>query len=154
MSVTAYIALGANLGDRRSNIEAAIEQLRATSGVKVTKVSSLIENAAVGGPVGSPAFLNGVAEIETTLSPQELLHRLLEIEHHLGRARREKWGPRIIDLDLILYGDQIFAEPDLQVPHPLMHERRFVLEPLVEIAPDAMHPVMRRRASELLASLK
>ena len=107
MIVTAYIALGANLGDRRASIDAAVEQLRAIDGVSVTKVSPLMENPAVGGPAESPAFLNAVAEIQTTLSPRELLNRLLEVERNLGRTRREKWGPRIIDLDLILYGDQI-----------------------------------------------
>jgi 2-amino-4-hydroxy-6-hydroxymethyldihydropteridine diphosphokinase len=154
MPATAYIALGANLGNRRENIEAAIEQLRATSGVFVGKTSSLLENPAVGGPAGSPAFLNAVVEIETTLSPRQLLDRLLQIERSLGRERREKWGPRLIDLDLILYGDQILAEPDLQVPHPLMHERRFVLEPLAQIAPQAVHPVLKKKIAELLDELR
>ena len=153
MSSIAYIALGANLGDRRANIDAAIAQLRATNGVSVGKISSLLENPAVGGPPDSPAFLNAVAEIETTLSPRELLDRLLEIERTLGRQRRDKWGPRAIDLDLILFGDQIVAEPHLQVPHPLMHERRFVLHPLAEIAPDARHPVLNQTARELLKRL-
>jgi 2-amino-4-hydroxy-6-hydroxymethyldihydropteridine diphosphokinase len=153
MSVTAYIALGANLGDRRANIDAAIEQLRAADGVTVTNVSPLMENPAVGGPANSPPFLNAVAEAETTLPPRQLLDRLLQIEQTLGRARREKWGPRIIDLDLILYGEQIIAEPDLQVPHPLMHERQFVLEPLARIAPNAMHPVLKRGAADLLDDL-
>ena len=90
---------------------------------------------------------------EPTLPTRLLLDRLLEIERSLGRQRREKWGPRIIDLDLILYGDEVIAEPDLHVPHPLMHERRFVLEPLVAIAPDAVHPVLKRRVLELLDDL-
>jgi 2-amino-4-hydroxy-6-hydroxymethyldihydropteridine diphosphokinase len=152
--VIAYVAVGANLGDRRENIRAAVDALRATQGVRILRSSSLIENPAVGGPADSPPFLNAVAEIQTSLPPRQLLERLLEIERTLGRARREKWGPRVIDLDLILFGDQIVAEPELQVPHPLMHERRFVLEPLVQIAPDVMHPVLKRRAIELFKDLK
>src|SRR2546421_7992173 len=100
--VTAYVALGSNLGDRKANIEAALEKLRRTSCIEVTNVSSLLENPAVGGPPGSPAFLNAVAEINTALAAGDLLHRLLEIEHELGRFRREKWEPRLIDLDLLL----------------------------------------------------
>ncbi len=154
MPAIAYIALGANLGDRRANIEAAVERLRATDGVLVTKVSPPMENPAVGGPADSPPFLNAVAEIQTTLPPRELLDRLLQIEKDLGRTRREKWGPRAIDLDLILYGDQIIAERDLHVPHPLMHERRFVLEPLAQIAPHALHPERKRTAAQMLDDLE
>jgi len=147
---TAYIALGANLGDRRRNIQAALSWLRDTQRVKVIKVSSFIENPAVGGPPDSPPFLNAAAEIQTTLSAQELLDVLLDAESHLGRERRVKWEPRVIDLDLLLYGDKIIAEPQLQVPHPLMHERRFVIEPLAEVAPQAVHPVLKKTIRELL----
>src|SRR4051794_37037446 len=108
---TAYIALGANLGNRQGNIESALRWLGDTPGICVTKVSSLLENPAVGGPAGSPPFLNAVAEIQTTLPPRDLLARLLEIEHQLGRQRREKWEARLIDLDLILYGESIVDEP-------------------------------------------
>src|SRR3954465_7033169 len=109
MSHVAYIALGANLGDRQRNIEIALEKLGRTPGIEVGKVSALIENPAVGGPADSPAFLNGAAELETTLSAAALLERLLEIEREVGRVRREKWGPRPIDLDLLLYDNAIFT---------------------------------------------
>jgi len=153
MSVTAYIAVGANLGDRRGNIEAALGRVGETAGVRVTRVSTLMENPAVGGPAGSPAFLNAVAEVETSLSAEALLGVLLGVEKSLGRVRAEKWGPRAIDLDLVLYGDQVIEEPGLTVPHPLMHTRRFVLGPLAEIAPEVVHPVSGRRIRELLAGI-
>jgi uncharacterized repeat protein (TIGR04138 family) len=107
----------------------------------------------VGGPADSPAFLNGAAEVETTLSPRQLLNRLLEIERSLGRERRQKWEPRPIDLDLILYEDQVIDTPELQLPHPLMQERRFVLKPLAELAPDRMHPVSGLTIHEMLKDL-
>src|SRR5438045_35944 len=101
MPVTAYIALGANLENRAANITAALEELRQTPGINLTNVSTLIENPAVGGPADSPPFLNATAEIITSLSARAILDRLLEIEREIGRVRREKWGPRLIDLDLL-----------------------------------------------------
>lgn len=151
--VIAYIALGSNLGDRARLIRAALDALARAPGVNVTRVSTLHETPAVGGPEGSPPFLNAAAEIETTLSPRELLSLMLEIEQSLGRRRREKWSPRTIDLDLLLYADRIIDEPTLHVPHPLMHEREFVLRPLAEIAPDAVHPVLKLPIRKLLEVL-
>jgi 2-amino-4-hydroxy-6-hydroxymethyldihydropteridine diphosphokinase len=150
---SAYVALGANLGDRAANIAAALDALGRTPSTRVVRTSKLIENPAVGGPADSPSFLNGMAEVETTLSPRELLDRLLEIERSLGRERRQKWEPRPIDLDLILYEDQVIDTPELQLPHPLMHERRFVLEPLAELAPDLVHPISELTVREMLRDL-
>jgi 2-amino-4-hydroxy-6-hydroxymethyldihydropteridine diphosphokinase len=128
----------------------ALELLNEIAGVRVRRISSFMENPAIGGPADSPAFLNGVAEVETTLSPDALLDRLLDIEKQLGRVRREKWEPRAIDLDMILFGNQVVNTDRLTIPHPLMHARRFVLEPLVEIAPDISHPVLKQTVRALL----
>ncbi len=153
MAATAYIALGANTGDRRANLRTALARLGDMDGIGVIKVSSLLENPAVGGPPDSPAFLNAAAELQTTLAPLDLLTRMLAIEQSLGRVRREKWGPRPIDLDLLLYGQEVLDEPGLTVPHPLMHERQFVLEPLAEIAPNVVHPILKQTARQMLARL-
>jgi 2-amino-4-hydroxy-6-hydroxymethyldihydropteridine diphosphokinase len=140
--IVAYIALGSNLGDRAGNIRAAVDALRASDEIEVLAVSSLVDNPAVGGPANSPRFLNAAVKVGTTLGAHALLARLLEIEKELGRDRRQKWEPRPIDLDLLLYGDQIISSQSLIVPHPLMHERRFVLQPLAEIGSDVVHPVL------------
>ena len=152
--IRAYVALGANLGDRARTIGLALDELRAHSKIELRQVSSLLENPAVGGPPDSPPFLNGVAEIATSLSPRELLNVLLEIEHGLGRQRHRKWDPRTIDLDLLLYGDRVMDEPNLTVPHPRMVEREFVLKPLSEIAPELVIPGEQRTIAQLLAKLR
>jgi 2-amino-4-hydroxy-6-hydroxymethyldihydropteridine diphosphokinase len=133
METTAFIALGSNLGEREENLERALGYLRKIEGIKVERVSSFIETAAVDAPAGSGAFLNAVARLNTTLSAQELLGALLAVEQKLGRERSIKNAPRTLDLDLLLYGDQVIDEPDLQIPHPRMHERFFVLWPLLQI---------------------
>jgi 2-amino-4-hydroxy-6-hydroxymethyldihydropteridine diphosphokinase len=142
----AYVGLGANLGDREGTIRAAVAALPG-----VLAVSSLRETEPVG-VTDQPRFLNGVAALETELSARDLLDTLLAVERRLGRERRERWGPRTIDLDLLLFGQEAIDEPGLTVPHPRLHERRFALEPLAEIAPDALIPG-RGRVANLLAEL-
>ena len=137
----AYVGLGANLGDRAGTIRRAVELLGAESGIEVVAVSTLRETDPVG-YADQPAFLNGAAALETELSPRELLERLLAVELALGRVRGEgpRYGPRAIDLDLLLYGNEVVDEPGLTVPHPRLAERRFALEPLHELDPDLSLP--------------
>jgi 2-amino-4-hydroxy-6-hydroxymethyldihydropteridine diphosphokinase len=152
-TTTAFLAVGSNLGDRQANILEATEKLRQTEGIEVVRLSRFLENPAVGMDDDAPPFLNAAIEICTTLGSHALLHRLLEIEREMGRQRRQRWEPRIIDLDLLLYGDEILSSQELIVPHPLMHERRFVLEPLAEIAPNAVHPTLQMTIAGLLENL-
>jgi 2-amino-4-hydroxy-6-hydroxymethyldihydropteridine diphosphokinase len=142
----AYVGVGANLGDREATIRAAIDALP-----DVVAASSLRETDPVG-VVEQPRFLNGAVLLETELAPRALLDRLLDIERRLGRERRERWGPRTIDLDLLLYGDGTVEEPGLTVPHPRLHERRFALEPLAELDPELVVPG-RGRVRDLLSGL-
>ena len=146
----AYIALGSNLGDRRANLDGAIDALRRKAAIRVRRVSTWIETEPVGGPPGQGKYLNGAAELETGLSPRELLAVLQSVEREFGRVRKVSGGPRTLDLDLLLYDDEVMEAPDLTVPHPRMHERRFVLGPLAEIAPQARHPRTGATATELL----
>ncbi len=151
--ITAYIALGANIGERDRSIQQALEKLRLTPGLEVVRVSNLLENPAEGMGDDAPAFLNAAAEVKTTLGSHALLHRLLEIEREMGRQRKARWEPRTIDLDLLLYGDQIISSQELIIPHPLMHERRFVLAPLSEIASQVVHPTLQMTIAGLLENL-
>ena len=154
MTVTAYIGLGSNLGDRRDYLDRALRALDEHGAIEVGKVSSYRDTEPVGGPPGQGAYLNAAAELRTDLSADDLLKVLLQVEQTLGRVRSERHGPRTIDLDLLLYGDLIVEHPWLIVPHPLMHERLFVLEPLVEIAPQVVHPVFECSLRDLLWKLQ
>ncbi len=150
VSVTAYLSLGSNIGDRADSLREAIEQLRGLG--QVTAVSSLYETE----PMEfreQPWFLNCAVQLETELTPEELLDGILRIEEKMGRHRLVKKGPRNIDLDILLFGDQIVEDAKLTIPHPAMHERRFVLDPLAEIAPTAWHPMDKRSIRELLEAL-
>jgi 2-amino-4-hydroxy-6-hydroxymethyldihydropteridine diphosphokinase len=135
----AYIGLGANVGPREVTLLRAIDLLAEADDVEVLEVSQLRETDPVG-MVDQPSFLNGAARIDTSLSPRALLELLLRIERSLGRVREERWGPRTVDLDLLVYGDLTVDEPGLRVPHPRLHERRFALEPLAELDPELVVP--------------
>lgn len=144
-----FLALGSNLGDRNKNLRNAIDALRSHPGIRVTKESSFYDTEPVGGP-DQGRFLNAVVRIRTTLEPEELLNAVLGIENDLGRVRREHWGPRTIDIDILTLEDLVYVSPALSIPHPLMHEREFVLRPLLEIAPDFKHPVFGTTGADLL----
>jgi 2-amino-4-hydroxy-6-hydroxymethyldihydropteridine diphosphokinase len=131
----AVIGLGGNLGDRLANLRAAVAAIERVPGVQVIARSSVYETAPVGPP--QPAYLNAAIAIDTTLSPRALLNALLEVERALGRERRERWGPRTVDLDILTIDGVTVDEPDLTVPHPRLHERQFAIIPLLEVAPDA-----------------
>jgi 2-amino-4-hydroxy-6-hydroxymethyldihydropteridine diphosphokinase len=152
VAVTAYVGLGANLGDREATIRRAVELLAATPGIEIVAVSTLRETDPVG-YADQPRFLNGAVVLETELAPRALLDRLLEVERALGRVRGEgpRFGPRTIDLDLLLHGDEVVDEPGLVLPHPRLAERRFVLEPLHELDPGLTLPD-GRRVSKLLGA--
>jgi 2-amino-4-hydroxy-6-hydroxymethyldihydropteridine diphosphokinase len=153
-TIPAYIGLGSNLGDREANLKHALALLIETPHVELRRISAFHENAAVGGPEDAPDFINAAAEVHTTLTPHALMKRLLEIEHQMGRNRREKWEPRSIDLDLLLFGNSIVSDDALIVPHPLMHERRFVIKPLSEIAANVIHPTLQMTIAGILNNLE
>jgi 2-amino-4-hydroxy-6-hydroxymethyldihydropteridine diphosphokinase len=136
---TVTLGLGANLGDRLATLQAAVDAL-ASEGVRTFACSRVWETAAVGGPSGQPAFLNAVARATTDLPPEAVLEAAHHVEAALGRTREVRWGPRTIDIDVLLYGDVVQDEPELTIPHPRMTERAFVVLPLLDIDPDPVLP--------------
>lgn len=150
MPTTVYLSLGSNLGDRERNLKEAVRRLQSLGTIR--SISSTYETEPVEF-TDQPMFLNCALELETPESPTQLMGHLLEIEKAMGRQRTHKKGPRVIDLDILLFGDKVVDTPTLTIPHPAMHQRRFVLEPLAEIAPETKHPVLKKTARELLEAL-
>jgi len=150
MPATAYLSLGSNLGNRGQNLREAVRRLQALGTIR--SISSIYETEPVEF-TDQPMFLNSALELETAANPDQLMEHLLVIEKTMGRQRTQKKGPRVIDLDILLFADQVVNTPTLTIPHPAMHQRRFVLEPLTEIAPETKHPVLKKTAKELLEAL-
>ena len=149
MTKTAYIGVGSNLGDKKDNCLEAIVRIDEILGCRVTAQSDFYRTQPVG-VEGQGWYVNGVIVLSADISAQDLLKSLLAIEVDMGRERKRKWDSRIIDLDILLFGEEVISEKGLQVPHPLMHLRRFVLAPMVFLAPDLVHPVLRKSMAELL----
>lgn len=151
--IPVYIGLGSNLGNREENLHAAYRHIHVIGGVQPVRCSRFYETVPVGGPP-QPMFLNAALEVKTSLSPHELLERFQRIEDLMGRIRSIRWGPRSIDIDILLYGNEIVDDEHLKIPHPLMHTRLFVLEPLVEIAPSMVHPGLQKTILQLYQELQ
>ncbi len=147
----AYLLLGSNLGNREKHLRDALSLIILRLG-NIQEYSSLYCTASWG-KYDQPDFINQVVALETHLSPEILLDGVLKIESELGRERNERWGSRTIDIDILLFGREIIDKPNLKIPHPFLHERRFALQPLCEIAPDVIHPLLDKKVSELLAEL-
>ncbi len=150
---TAYVALGSNLGDRRAALAGALDALDTHPQVEVVRRSTIIETDPVGGPPDQPQYLNAVAQLSTHLSPEALHALLMQIEARFGRERSVPNAPRTLDLDLLLYDDRCIDTEKLTVPHPRMHQRRFVMAPLAEVAPEVRHPILERTAAQIAQRL-
>lgn len=148
-----YLGLGSNLGDRAGAVRESVDLIAAGGDIEIRGLSSLYVTKPWGNE-DQPDFVNAVAEADTQLEPAEVLARAKMVEVEMGRAKREKWGPREIDIDLLLYGDEVIQTDNLRVPHPGIEERAFVLVPLLELAPDLVHPVTGKRLDESLRRLE
>lgn len=148
-----FIALGSNEGDREANLRGARDFLQRSDGINLLACSALYETEPVGGPPDQGLYLNAVLAATTTLTARALLELCLKVEKSFGRVRTQPMAPRTLDLDILFYGDHIIDEPDLVIPHPRLHERAFVLVPLRDLAPDLVHPVMKKSVRRLLADL-
>lgn len=153
-TTSAYLGLGSNLGDREAMLRGAREALHAPPELRVVSWSSLYRTEPVGGPAHQEAYLNAVLEVETTLDARRLLERCLEVEARFGRVRQERWGPRTLDVDLLFYSRELCREADLELPHPRLHLRAFVLIPLTELIPDFVHPLSGRTIRDLADALQ
>lgn len=151
--VIAYLGLGTNLGDRQANLREALRLLTQGPGLRLLHCSQVYETEPWG-VTEQPRFLNCVAEVEASLEPEPLLARCKEVEERLGRVPGPRWGPRLIDVDILLYGDEVVELPDLEIPHPRLHLRAFALVPLAELAPSAVHPVLGRNIGELAQAVE
>lgn len=152
LPVTVFLSLGSNMGDRLKNLQQAVAVVNILAAVPFTIKNSKVYETAPWGKTEQPAFLNAVMSFETVLPPALLLEKLLSGEKMMGRVRDEKWGPRIIDLDILYYGKQVVELDQLRIPHPELAARRFVLQPLCDLAPDFSHPVLKQTNSELLSN--
>ena len=151
--IDVFISLGSNIQPRKKYIERALNLLSDNSEIEVDQISSIHETEPVGGPEAQEMYLNAVTKIQTSLKPIDLLDAIQDIEAQLGRKRTVAWGARTIDLDILLYGDEIISSDRLVVPHALMHTRRFVMQPLAQIAPEVMHPILQMSAATISESM-
>ncbi|GJQ58693.1 MAG: 2-amino-4-hydroxy-6-hydroxymethyldihydropteridine diphosphokinase [Candidatus Scalindua sp. AMX11] len=151
--INVYLGIGSNLGNRKKNLDDAVARIAAFDGVCLITRSGYYETDPVGGPQ-QPDYLNCVVAVQTEIEPVQLLRMLKRIEKELGRRPGVRWGPRVIDIDILLYDDMVINHEDLKIPHERMHERMFVLEPLNEISPDLIHPVLKKSIFELLCHCK
>ncbi|MBI4008413.1 MAG: 2-amino-4-hydroxy-6-hydroxymethyldihydropteridine diphosphokinase [Planctomycetes bacterium] len=149
----AYLGLGSNLGNREKNLKDCIKKIKTLKGIKLLSASRFYETEPAGGPP-QPKYLNAAIAIETHLSPRKLLKRLQEVESSSGRLRDVKWGARTLDIDILLYDNQIVTDDDLIIPHIMMHERLFVLKPLCEIAANVKHPILNKTITKLMYDIK
>ncbi len=150
MSAIVYAGLGGNIGNPGATLRSATTALQRESGIRVVRASPVYRNPPIG-PQDQPAFMNGVLELESTLEPRALLDVFLKTELVFGRVRKERWGPRVLDLDILFHGDSVIELPGLSVPHPHAHERAFVLQPLCDLNPHLVHPIVRRTVADLLS---